>query len=214
MAAADTGGEDRVAKVREAVGVFHDRNSFQAAVDELLNSGFDRADLGLLASTRAVEEKLGHLYEKVSELEDDPRVPRAAFIGRDSMVEGRTGIVGGLAYIGALAAIGAVVASGGTLAWTIAAAVVAGGGGGLLGGVAARWLGRERAKTIQDQLDHGGLLLWVRLRDVTHERRAVDILRMHSAADVHVHELPVAAVPEADPLAGFEPDPFLPKARI
>lgn len=199
---------------REAVGVFHDWKSLQAAVDELLNSGFDRSELSLLAAQKVVEEKLGHVYEKIGELEDDPAVPRAAFVGRDSLTEGRAGIIGGLAYIGAVAAIGAVVASGGTLAAAIVAAAVAGGSGGFLGTLGARWLGRDRAKQIQAQIDKGGLLLWVRLRDQAHEDRAVAVLNRHAADDVHVHEMAQSSDPEADPFSGFQPDPFLPRARI
>ena len=199
--------------IREAVGVFHDWSSLQATVDELQISGFDRAEISLLAGESAVEEKLGHVYQKVGELEDDPKVPRAAYVGRDSMVEARVGVIGGLAYVGALAAVGAIVASGGTVVAAIIGAVAAGGGGGLIGSVASRWLGRDRAKQLQAQLDKGGLLLWVRVRDGDHEKRAVDILGKHAADDVHVHDIPASAAPETDPLAGIEPDPFLPKAR-
>lgn len=200
--------------IREAVGVFHEWSSLQATVDELQASGFDRSEFSLLAGERAVEEKLGHVYQKVNDLEDDQKVPRTAYVGRDSMVEARVGVIGGLAYVGALAAVGVIVASGGTLAAAIIGAVAAGGGGGLIGSLASRWLGRDRAKELQAQLDKGGLLLWVRIRDGDHEQRAMDILGKHSADDVHVHDIPVSAVPETDPLSGFEPDPFLPKARV
>ncbi len=203
-----------IVTIRETVGVFQDWSSLQAAVDELQSSGFDRSEISLLAGEHAVEEKLGHVYQKVKELEDDPKVPRAAFVGRDSMVEARVGVIGGLAYVGALAAVGAIVASGGTVAAAIVGAVAAGGGGGLIGSLASRWLGRDRAKEVQAQLDKGGLLLWVRIRDGDHEQRATEILGKHSADDVHVHDIPGSAVPETDPLAGFEPDPFLPKARV
>ncbi len=202
------------ATIREAVGVFQDQKSFQDAIDDLLNAGFDHSALSLLAGHRAVEEKLGHAYEKVAELEDDPRVPRAAFIGRDSVVEGRTGAIGALAYVGALTAVGAVVASGGTLAGAIVAAVIAGGGGGAIGTVVSRYLGREQAQSMEEQLSKGGLLLWVRVADEEHERRAVDILTRTGGSDVHVHEIPAPDGPEQGPFAGFEPDPFLPGARV
>ena len=52
----------------EAVGVFDDAESLEAAVDELLSSGFNQAEISLLASESAVERKLGHRFEKVSEL--------------------------------------------------------------------------------------------------------------------------------------------------
>jgi hypothetical protein len=200
--------------VREAVGVFHDRASFQDAVEGLMSAGFDRSELSLLASTQAIESKLGHAYRKIQELEDDASVPRAAYVGDHSLAEARTGVIGGLAYIGAVVGAGAMVASGGTLAAAIAAAAVAGGGGGLIGGLAARYLGRDRAKDLQQQLDRGGLLLWVHLRDAAHEQRAVEILRRHGAEDVHVHDLPAADDPAANPLSGIEIDPFLPGARV
>ena len=44
-----------------------------------------------------------------------------------------------------------------------------------------------RARRLQEQLDHGGLLLWVRTWDVDEEERAIQILERHSARDVHVH---------------------------
>ena len=67
------------AKVREAVGVFHDEAALQAAADELMAADFDRSALSLLAGNQAVEEKLGHAYEKVAELEDLPDAPTQAY---------------------------------------------------------------------------------------------------------------------------------------
>lgn len=210
MAATSAAG----ATVREAVAVFHDRDSFQAAIDDLLSNNFDRADLSLLAGHKSVEEKLGHMYEKVGELEDAPDTPRSAYVERDSVAEARTGIIGGLGYVGALAAVGAIVASGGAVGWAIVGAVLAGGGGSAVGAWFSRHMGEDRAESVHDQLAKGGLLLWVRARDADHEARAVEILSRHSADDVHVHDLPAPRAPERDPLDGMEPDPFLPGARV
>jgi hypothetical protein len=187
--------------VREVVGVFHDQESFLSAIDDLLSAGFDRAELSLLASDEAIEQKLGHAYERVQELEDDGNVPRVAFLDNDSLAEAKTGIIGGLAYVGALAA-------------AIAAAAAAGSGGGLLGAWGVRHLGEKRAKQLQRQLEHGGLLLWVHIRDAAHETRAIDILKQHGADDVHGHDLPATADPADNPFAGLEIDPFLPGARV
>ena len=203
-----------VKMIREAVAVFHDYQTLQDAIDDLLNAGFEYSDISLLASEKAVQEKLGHRYEKISELEDDPDVPRVAYADRDSLVEGRAALVGGLGYIGAVAAAGAIVATGGTLAAIIAGAVIAGGSGGVIGTLAARWLGKDRASDVQSQLEKGGLLLWVRLRDEEVERRALRVLTRLSADDVHVHELPAPKDPEGAPWQDFSPDPFLPGAKI
>lgn len=177
-------------KIREAVGVFNSADTLQGAIDELLSSGFDRAELSFLASERAVEEKLGHHYEKVRELEDNSKVPRAAYVSTESIGDAEGGLVGGLMYVGATAAAGAVVATGGTLAATIAAAVLAGGVGALMSAVPAKWLDDHHAHYLQEQLDHGGLLLWVRTWDAADEKRAVEILGKHSGRDVHVHTMP------------------------
>jgi outer membrane lipoprotein SlyB len=177
--------------VREAVGVFDDEARLRAAADELLIAGFDRSHLSLLAGQHTVEQKLGHAYERVAEFEDDPETPRLAYIGSDSRTEAEAGVIGGLAYVGAIAAVGAIVASGGTVAAALAAAAAAGGAGGLIGAALARYIDRHHAHYLQEQLDHGGLLLWVRTADAGHEERARDILSRHSAKDVHVHDLPV-----------------------
>jgi hypothetical protein len=199
---------------REAVGVFHDREAFQDALDELTSSGFDRAALSLLASQKTVEQKLGHAYHRVGELEGDLAVPRAAYADDHSIAEARTGAIGGLAYIGAVAAAGVVVASGGGLAAAIAGAAIAGGGGGLLGSIAARFIGQAHAQNLQAQLDKGGLLLWVKTADANEEKRALEILRKYGAEDVRIHDLPVSDDPDANPLSGITIDPFLPGARI
>jgi hypothetical protein len=199
---------------REAVGVFHQWTDLRAAVDELLLNGFDRADVSMLAGEQVVERKLGHVYEKVTELEDDPNAPRVAFVGRDSMTEGKASAIGALGYVGAAAAVGAVVASGGALAWVLFAGAAAGGGGAALGALLARALGRGRAKDIEAQIDKGGLLLWVRTCTEDRETRATAVLRKHGADDVHVHSFEGTTGPEFNPLGGWQPDPFLPQARL
>ena len=73
---------------------------------------------------------------------------------------------------------------------------------------------RPGDEALQDQLDHGGLLLWVHVRDAAHEQRAVDILTGNGAEDVHVHDLPGSRDPADNPLTGIKLDPFLPDARI
>ena len=174
----------------ETVAVFDDAGKLQEAIDKLLVSGFDRAALSLLAGEQAVEEKLGHMYEKVAELEDNGSVPRQAYVSIESIGEAKGGLVGGLMYVGAMAAVGAAVASGGTLAGIIAAAAMAGGAGGLIGSVLADIVGDHHANHIQEQLDRGGLLLWVRTRDQSQQERAMRILSDHSGHDVHTHALP------------------------
>jgi hypothetical protein len=176
--------------IREAVGIFHRSENLQGAIDELLGSGFHRAELSLLASESTVEEKLGHRYEKANVLADDPTVPRSAYVSTEAIGGAEGGLIGGLAYVGAVVAAGAVVASGGTLTAGIVAAGLAGGTGGLIGSVLAKWVGEHHAHYLRKQIEHGGQLLWVRTWNAEDEERAVEILKRHSASEVHIHALP------------------------
>ena len=183
-----------MSEVKEAVAVFDNVKQLQDAIDELESSGFDRAEISLLASSGAVETKLGHMYEKVEELEDDAQVPRSAYVSTESIGDAEGALIGGLFYVGAVTAIGAAVASGGALLPILTAAAVAGGAGGMAGAVLAALVGQHHANYLQEQLDHGGLLLWVRTRDAAHVTLAKDILKRNSAHDVHVHQLSAAKV--------------------
>ena len=152
--------------------------------------GFDYPVLSLMASEHAVEEKLGHKYRKVEELEDDTSVPRVEYIAPESIGEAEGGLIGGLLYIGA--GVAAVLASAGTLAAIITAGAIGGGAGALIGSVLAKLVGDHHAHYLQEQLDHGGLLLWVATTDEEHEKRATQILKKHSGCDAeerHVEAL-------------------------
>ncbi|MDE8652803.1 hypothetical protein [Novosphingobium album (ex Liu et al. 2023)] len=185
---------DQAADVsREAVGIFHSPLGLVDAIDELLSSGFHRAELSLLASEHTVEKKLGHRYSRVDILADDPEVPRTAFVSTEAIGDAEGGIIGGLVYVGAIAAVGAIVATGGTLLAVIVGAALAGGAGGLVGSVLAKRLGQHHAQYLEEQIVRGGLLLWVRVRDHASEERAVAILRKHSADKAHTHMLPLEA---------------------
>jgi len=66
---------------------------------------------------------------------------------------------GGLVLLGTLGAVGTIVASGGALAAAITGAVLAEGLGSAWE-LLARFIGVQHARYIEEQLKHGGLLLW------------------------------------------------------
>lgn len=173
--------------VTEAVGVFHDVSTLDAAVEELRAVGFQKDEISLLASEEAVEKKLGHRYTRVEELEDDPNAPRRIYRTRESLGESEDLLVGSLTYLPAVLAAGTVVASAGVVAAAITGTAV---GGALLGTVLGHWMDRNHAQWLQEQLDHGGLLLWARAQDAERQQKALAILQSHSAHDVHLHKLP------------------------
>ena len=184
--------------IREAVGLFETQVALQAAIDELLSSGFDRADISLLASEQAVASKLhGHAFTR-SALEDDPATPRGVYVSPDAVGTAEGGLISVFAYVGGVAAAGVIAIAGGPLTMIVVGAGLAGGAGGLIGAGLAKLVGDRRAADIHSHLDEGGLLLWVRTWSVEDERRAVDILSRHSGRDVHRHSLSASAT--AQPL--------------
>ena len=179
--------------LREVVGIFATAGDLQAAIDELLSSGFHRAELSLLAREDVVNEKLGKGFVDASSLEDNPAVPRSAYVSPEAIGDAQGGIVAALAYAGATVAAGAVVLSGGAIVAALVAATLVGGAGGIGGVLLAKWLGDHHGRYLQAQIDYGGLLLWVRTRDAKAEERALHILRKHSSRDAHVHTLVLEA---------------------
>ena len=184
---AETSG---TAKVREAVAVFDDVSSLESAVDDLRAAGFAKDQISLLAGHETVEQTLGHMYQRVEELEDDPSAPRTAFVSGKSMDARENRLLGSLTILPTMIAAGTVVATAGAVAAAVVTTAVA---GALLGTVFAHWMDRRHADWLQEQLDRGGILLWVRTPTEEDERKALAVLTRYSAHDVHIHEIPVPA---------------------
>ena len=184
---AETSG---AAKVREAVAVFDDVSSLESAVDDLRAAGFAKDQISLLAGHETVEQTLGHMYQRVEEMEDDPAAPRTAFVSGKSMDARENRLLGSLTILPTMIAAGTVVATAGAVAAAVVATAVA---GALLGTVFAHWMDRRHADWLQEQLDRGGILIWVRTPTEEDERRALAVLTRYSAHDVHIHEIPVPA---------------------
>ena len=185
--------DEKALRAREVVGVFGDAYALEGAIEELLGSGFNSGQISLLAAEKAVVEKLGHKYQKVDEIEDAANAPRVAYVPRKSRGTTEGALIGGLVYVGAFAAAGAVLASGGALAMVLISGAMGGEVGGLIGAVLGEFIEDRHAKYLQEQLDHGGLLLWVRTADEFSENAAKEMLLKHSGRDVHAHDIPVAA---------------------
>lgn len=172
--------------LREAVAVFDDEKRMFKAVFELECAGFDRADVSVLSSLDKVKEQTGQDLFRVEDAEDDPAVPRTVPVGPASQFLICAGLMGVPTYVGMTGATVAALANGLTYGGTIVAGIVGGGIGLACGALAALYVARRYRAQIKDQLDHGGLVLWVHTRDKEHEARAREILSKHGE---HVHDL-------------------------
>ncbi|MCB2054975.1 MAG: hypothetical protein KDE35_12135 [Geminicoccaceae bacterium] len=174
--------------VREAVAVMDDVPALEMAVSALREAGFADEDISLLASADTVAAKLGKHYRRVEELEDDPAAPRTGFVSTRTVNKREDWVIGSLTTLPTLAAAATVVASAGAVAAAITATAVA---GAFIGTGFAQWMDRRHAEWLEHQIEHGGILLWVRTPDAEAERRALSILKAHAAHDVHIHRIPI-----------------------
>jgi hypothetical protein len=176
--------------INEAIGVFFDADHLQAAIKELLASGFGHADIGLLAGEHTVRQALGHLYDEANESAGNPDAPRMAFVRKKSIGDALHAWLGSLFFAGATTAAGAAVVSAAVLGGSLLAAATGAAAVGGIGAAMALILRESDAEYLEQQVDEGHLLLFVRVRDAAQEKQAIDILSRHSAYDARVHSVP------------------------
>lgn len=198
---------------REVVGVFRDPAAFEAAVEKLETSGFDRAAISVLATRTNARQSIEGFYRTVAEIEDSGEAPRGAFVSRDSRTEAEVMAVGIPLYIGGAAGAFAVVATGGALAFALAAAVAGGAAAGGLGALLARSIARQHRAHVDEQLKKGGLILWVSVGSPDAEKRALAVFEEMGARDAHVHQIEREWGVTDIPFARTQPDPFLERDR-
>lgn len=176
-----------VIEIPEVVGVFDKYEDLQQAFYDLRMIGIHHSDISLLAGEEVLKEKLGKAYWRSSELEDDPRAPRAHFVSEEAMGELEGAVAGGFFFVGSFIAMAAMLTPASTLAASIAAIAIGGSPSAVIGALLARRVGQQHRDYYADQIEHGGILLWVRVRDKEREEQAVKIMEGHSGRDVHVH---------------------------
>lgn len=176
-------------EIREAVGLFDDPLVMEQAVEELLTQGFDQYDISVLGSQDAVEEHLGHRLRNSQDVADDPDIPRRAFTDIEARTEGKGALASVLGYVGAVTAGGLVFATGGAAAPAIAAGLIAGGGAAALGAALGQVLDKRYLKQFREQVEKGGILVWVRVEDDRQEAIAKGVLTRHGAHGVHAHTI-------------------------
>ncbi len=192
-------GSQAKTTIREAVGIFRDADALNDAISDLLSAGVDRAELSIMAQESPLEGNLVKDYPNARAAEDDPSAPRQAIYSDTDVRQGRTLLTSMASVIAAFAASGVVVLTGGAALAALAAAVGAGGGVGALGALAGKRVGDEQKKYMEEQLERGGILLWVKIMNPASEQRICRILSEHAAQDVHLHDI---TAPSTAPQSG------------
>jgi len=179
-------------RIREVVAAFDEPEALKSAVSDLQGHGFNRADITFMAR----ESLTGHLaqgYEATQQAADDPHARRDAVTDETDIRQRRTLDISLATVLAGFAAAGFTIATGGG---TLVAAGVTAAAVGAVGGVGAllgKAYGKSQETFLREQLERGGILVWVRTPDAAAEERAQAILRRYAAHDVHVHEVPASA---------------------
>jgi hypothetical protein len=97
-------------------------------------------------------------------------------------------IAGGFLFLGSYIAMTALLTPASTIAASIAAIAIGGSPAAVIGTLLARRAAKHHREYYEEQIRHGGILLWVRVTDEDKARLAVEIMQGHSGRDVHVHD--------------------------
>ncbi|MEA2950579.1 MAG: hypothetical protein QOJ96_99 [Alphaproteobacteria bacterium] len=200
---------------REVTGVFHSRKKLDAAAQDLLVAGIDRADIDVSASLDELQRRLNYKSLPAPEIADHPAAARQPFVGKDDVVNADA-VAGGIAGCVVAVALAFYLISRGTAPLAVGFFSVL--SGLVVGGVAVllvrRRLRREHTLGLDKLSEAQGLVIWVRVRSPEKEAEAQEILRRHGGEAVHVHEIELAKRPEDLPLHSLRPDPWLGDERL
>lgn len=158
---------DTETTVREVVALFDTRAAFDRAVAGLLDAGFARDDISVLASHTTLD---------------------AADTAAPPSDEALTGLVGELKYAFPLATAGLIAIVGGPLTAVVAAAVAAGVGGLAIKDYLDEVTSHPDTGAFARALEEGGVVLWVRAATGAEEERATAILAATGGRNVHTAE--------------------------
>lgn len=180
--------------MKTIVGLFDNFNDAQSVVSDLVNAGFDRSKISMVANDASGQYSTslgsgGGSGEGVVRDTDSSAGPVAESAGTGAKAGAYVGgALGLLAGLGALAipGVGPVIAAGPIMTALGSTALGAGLGaatGGLIGGLVGLGVPDEEAGYYSEGVRRGGTLVTVSADDAM-AQRAVDILNRHNAVDI------------------------------
>ena len=200
---------DRV-RTREVTGVFHSRRALDTAVQDLLSSGFDRADIDVSASPDEQQRRLNYQAIPAADLADIPAAARSPYVGGDDRLGIEVVTASVVGCVVALVMAFYLVSREMTPLTVIVVSVLS----GIVAAAAAirplrRLMQRDRFRGLEPVAEWEGLLIWVRVQSPEKEALAQEILLRHGGEAVHIHEIEIAKTADDLPLHSLRPDPWL-----
>ncbi len=179
--------------IREAVGIFSETQDLQRAIDELLAAGFERTEFGLLAGEFTVKQQLGDIYISTNEFSGTKSAPNIAFVHKDSVGDTIHALLGNLYLMGGTTMVGGVVITAGVFGGAMLPAAAGILAVGAIGAVIGMIISQSDAEYLEEHVNAGHLVFFVRLKDVAQEATARHILAKHCNFDIN--DIKVLTVP-------------------
>ncbi|MGI6207818.1 MAG: DUF2382 domain-containing protein [Anaerolineae bacterium] len=164
---------------KTVVALYEDFETAQRVVQDLVNNGFDRSDISLVASD--AEGKYSERLRGAREGRTTTGEAVGTGAGIGALLGGGAGLLVGLGAL-AIPGIGPVIAAG-PLITTLAGAGIGAAAGGLVGALVSAGLPEEEARAYAEGVRRGGTLVTVNTSDEAADR-AADIMRRYSPVDI------------------------------
>lgn len=162
---------------REAVGVFDDLDSLNAAVAELELVAFPRHDISILSPEDPIPTKIA---------QHSTLVKRTMLVRPEENAIFSGVIIGGGAYAGAITAA-LVIGPSASTASLVGMVVLGMIAGMLLGGFVTQIIALRQRQSWNRQVRRGGSVLWVRSAGPASEHKAMRIMRKYGGQNIHIH---------------------------
>ncbi|KAF0112280.1 MAG: hypothetical protein FD149_2465 [Rhodospirillaceae bacterium] len=153
-------------RIRELVGVFHDRARFEEAITELVAAGFTHDALSILSSHEAIEAT-----------EPPGKTVREILLP----------LLSELKYDGPLVSAGLIALASGPPAALAAGLLAASVGGAALREILAEITAMPHTEYFERALEAGNLILWAVIDTPEREATARAVFERYGADNIHIH---------------------------
>lgn len=165
--------------MKTVVGLYDDVDVARDVVDDLVDSGFSRNDISLVA--RDFEGTYGERLEKTTDVNDTAAEGAVAGMLGGGAIGGLAGLLIGMSAF-VIPGIGPVVAAG-PIAAALAGAGIGAATGGVLGALVGWGIPEAEAEYYAEGVRRGGTLVGVKVNEA-HVNNVIDILNDHNPIDV------------------------------
>lgn len=169
---------------RYVVGVFDDAGNFKQALADLLETGFDRAVVSVLANRSVLNDHFDGAVPAAEDLADRPDTPREDLDTEGALDAAIRFIAEGLSILGVIGAAGTAYAVGGPVGVAVAAGAAT---EATLESALSRSVDTAYTERYEESVRAGGVVCWVHAYSPVETRVAGRILSDRGGQ--HVHEV-------------------------